>query len=63
MKMTTEVRKVTYNRKEAASYLGLAENTFVKLLNSGKVKYIRVGRRVLIPQQSLDRFLEEQSGL
>lgn len=54
----TNIQKQAYNRKEAAVYLGMAENTFVKLLKSGEVKFIRVGRRVLIPIKALDEWLE-----
>lgn len=49
--------KACYNRKEAAQYLGLAENTFVKLLNAGRIRCIRAGRRILIPKKALDDFL------
>ena len=55
--MSKEVEKITFNRKEAASYLGLAENTFIKLLKDGSVPHIRVGRRVLIPKSAIDRFI------
>lgn len=59
--MTKNVQKVTFNRKEGAAYLGLAENTFVKLLRDGSIPFIQVGRRILIPKQALERFLEERS--
>ena len=59
--MTKEVQKVAFNRKEGAAYLGIAENTLVKLLNEGRISFIRVGRRILIPKQTLDRFLDEQA--
>lgn len=58
--MPKEIQKVAFNRKEGAAYLGLAENTFVKLLNSGTIKFTRVGRRILIPKQALDEFLRCQ---
>lgn len=58
--MTTDVIKVAYNRQEAAKYIGVAENTFVKLLNSGRIKYIKAGRRLIIPKKELDRFLETE---
>ena len=58
----TNIQKQAYNRKEAAVYLGMAENTFVKLLKSGEVKFIRVGRRVLIPIKALDEWLDGAEG-
>jgi excisionase family DNA binding protein len=57
--MTSVIHKQGYNRKEAATYIGMAENTFMKLLNSGEVNFIRVGRRVIIPKKSLDAWLEK----
>jgi len=54
-----EVQKATFNRKEAAAYLGVAENTFARLLSQGRIKYIRAGRRILIPKVAIDRFLED----
>ena len=57
--MGTEVKKAAYNRSGAAKYLGMAENTLVKLLQSGEIKFIRVGRRILIPIKSLNEWLEK----
>ncbi|GEM_PF-2984675 len=56
----TEVKKITFNRKEGAAYVGLCENTFAKLLNSGSIAHIRVGRRILIPKLTLDHWIEQQ---
>jgi excisionase family DNA binding protein len=53
-----EIQKMTFNRKEAARYLGIAENTFSKLLKEGHIRYIRAGRRILVPKKALDEFLE-----
>lgn len=53
------IEKKAFNRKEGARYLGLAENTFIKLLNEGRINFVRVGRRILVPKNSLDKFLEE----
>ncbi len=57
--MTREFEKQALNRKEGAIYLGLAENTFVKLLDEGKIHYARVGRRLIIPKASLDNYLDK----
>jgi len=53
-----EIQKATFNRKEAAAYLGIAENSLVKLLLNGRIQYVREGRRLLIPKTAIDRFLE-----
>ena len=55
--MAQTVEKQAFNRKEAAAYLGMAENTFVKLMGSGRVHFVKVGRRILVPRTSLDSFL------
>ena len=55
--MMTDANKVVFNKKEAAAYLGLCENSFLKLLKSGRVKYKKAGRRWLIPRKALDEFL------
>lgn len=55
--MMTDVTKAALNRKEAAQYLGLAENTLVKLMNAGKIKFVRAGRRILISPRALDEYL------
>jgi hypothetical protein len=34
--MTTKIEKTAFNRSEGAAYIGVAENTFVKLINEGK---------------------------
>ena len=59
--MTQVVEKQALNRKEAAAYLGMAQNTFVKLMESGRVHFVKVGRRILVPKTSLERFLNGES--
>lgn len=49
--------KCVLNRKEAAQYLGVAENTLAKLLTAGKIKFVRAGRRILIAREALDVYL------
>lgn len=55
--MVTDIVKQGYNRKEAAKYIGVAENTLVKLENSSMVNCIKFGRRKIYPKAELDRFL------
>jgi excisionase family DNA binding protein len=53
------IEKQAFNRKEAAAYMGLAENTFInKLVKTNRIKYIQVGRRCIFPKKELDKFLE-----
>ena len=53
------IEAATVNRKGASQFLGIAENTLVKLLSSGRIKYIKCGRRTIISKKELQRFLDE----
>lgn len=55
--MVINVEKQGYNREEAARYIGVAENTLVKLEKSGIVNCIKAGSRKIYPKIELDRFL------
>lgn len=55
--MTLDIEKKAFNRQEASLYLGVALNTFVRLMKSGKIRYVRAGYRYLIPRDALDEFL------
>jgi len=47
---------------QGAKYLGLTEQAFRKWLERGRIPYRKLGRRVLIPAQDLERFLAELPG-
>lgn len=53
-------RYVTYHG--AVEYTSLSPRTLAKLVAEGKLHPARVGRRVLLDVQELDRFLEERKG-
>ena len=53
------IQKQAFNRKDAATYLGLSVNTFRKLLDSGEVPYARFGSRLIIPKVGLDNYLSK----
>ena len=55
--MVSKIEKQAFTRKDAAAYLGLAENTLRKLLNSGEVPYTVLGNRLIIPKAGLDNYL------
>lgn len=42
----------------ASKALGVSRNTIFALLSSGKLGYVRIGRRRLIPADEIDRFIE-----
>jgi len=50
------VEQVLLRRKDAAGVVSVSLPTLDKLIRQGQVKAIRVGRAVLIPRSSLERF-------
>lgn len=53
--------KLAYNAKEAAAALGISLPTFYELSSRADFPRIRVGRRVLIPVDSLKEWLAKES--
>ena len=54
--MTTE--KLAYSVAEAAEALSLSKNVVRELVSEGRIRVVRVGRRVLVPRWALDEFLQ-----
>lgn len=50
-----------HSREEAADILRISLRTFDKLLSSGAIQPRRIGRRVLIPRDEIERILREGS--
>jgi len=48
--------------REAAQVLRLAENTVYAAIHRGELPARRVGRRLLIPREALERFLADAQG-
>ena len=59
MPLINAIQKQTFTRKEAAAYLGIAENSLRKFLDSGEIPYKKFGRRLIIPKTGVDNFLSE----
>jgi excisionase family DNA binding protein len=57
---TTAVERRAYTPQEAAVALGLGESKMRELYTTGRLRCVRVGRRVLIPREAVDRFLAGQ---
>ena len=57
------VEKLTVNRFEAAEMLSISLRTLDYLLACGELRARRVGRRVLIPREELQRFLRRDHEL
>jgi len=48
--------------RDAASYSGLGRTTLYDLEKSGKLRMVRIGRRVLVLRSELERLLSEGCG-
>lgn len=50
------IEKALLSRKEAAEYISLSLSTIDVAVSRGMIRVRRMGRRVLIPREELDRF-------
>ncbi len=50
---------MTFTIKEVAADLRITESTVYKLIQSGRLKAFRIGNRLRIRQEDLDKFKEE----
>ena len=55
-----ETTRLLYSRREAATALALGVRTLDQLILAGSIPVVRVGRRVLIPRESLLEFADVQ---
>jgi excisionase family DNA binding protein len=55
------MEKLLLNRKEAASLLSVSVQSLDKLVHLGRLRCIRVGKRLLIPAEALQEFTGEKS--
>jgi excisionase family DNA binding protein len=52
--------KLTYSVEEARKALGVGRNTMYEAIKRGDIPSIRIGKRILIPVASLDKFLKKE---
>ena len=52
------MEKLAYNAKEAAATLGISLPTFYELSNRADFPCVRIGRRIIVPVDSLRAWLE-----
>lgn len=61
MNTTSAPPRASFNRvltaKEAEQALRLSKNTVNALLQSGRLRSVRVGRKYLIPEEAIEEFL------
>lgn len=48
-----------YSKTETAKLLGLGKSTVAELINSGRLGFIQIGKRQMIPFCEIQRFLAE----
>jgi excisionase family DNA binding protein len=53
---------LTLTVEQAATLLGIGRNTAYEAVRTGVIPAIRIGRRVLVPRESLLRFVELACG-
>jgi excisionase family DNA binding protein len=51
--------RIAYSLKDAAQAVGLSVRSLRYLVQSGKLGYVRVGRRILIREDDLQRLLKQ----
>ena len=56
-------RRLTLNVPEAARLLGISRTTAYALAKSGRLPTIRLGKRILVPRQALERLLQDTRSL
>ncbi len=57
MPQTQPVEQQTVTRKQAATMLGLGQNTVDRMIARGELESIKLGRRRLIPRRVIDALL------
>ena len=57
IEMQQPTERIAYSVKEVALLLGISEWSVREAIRCGRLGSIRVGTRILIPCQALDRFL------
>ena len=55
------MEKLAYNAKEAATTLGISLPTFYELSNRANFPCVRIGRRIIVPVDSLRAWLAKEA--
>lgn len=55
--------RLTRKPEEAGPMLGVGRTGVYALISSGKLRSIRVGRKILIPLSAIEEFLNGNSGI
>lgn len=55
------LKKITFDRREAAQILGISVVTLDRELARKKMPHLRIGRRVLFTQEMLEKYIEQNT--
>lgn len=53
-----DAKRRLYPLMEAAEQLGVGRSTIYELIGSGQIEVVKIGRRTLVPADSLDRYVD-----
>lgn len=56
-----ESQRIGLNLMEVAYQLGIGRNSALELIHSGRLRSVRIGRRIVIPRRELEAFLEREA--
>ena len=59
-KKAAQLEKLAFNLSEAADTLGTSYKAVYHLVKGGRLRAVRVGRRIIIPRSALEELLEEK---
>ena len=57
-KQTKTIERIGVSIQEAAKMLGISKPHFLPLVSEGKIRTVRIGRRILVSVQSLREFVD-----
>ncbi len=56
------VSRLTYRPEDASSLLGVGRAGVYGLIRSGRLRSIRIGRKIIIPASAISEFLDQTEG-
>lgn len=53
--------RLAYSVPEAAALIGISASSLHRQIRAGAVPHVRIGRRIVVPRQALERWLNDDS--
>ncbi|HHV63232.1 MAG TPA: helix-turn-helix domain-containing protein [Firmicutes bacterium] len=60
--MKRELKPLAYSPEELVQVLGLGRTKIYEAIRAGKLKAVRIGRRIVIPIEAVEEFLRASQG-